>query len=294
MAKDLSKIMRKLLFILLLFAVACGTQKQSGKPNVTVSILPQKYFVEKITGDFVDVDVLIPPGASPATYELLPSQMKALSKSSAWLRIGHIAFEASWHEKISQANEKLKVFDTSLLADLVAAKKIQHGDHVHLNGIDPHIWMSPKEVKKIVKLTFEALVELFPEMKETFTTNHEAFQVEIDELHNSIVKKFEDIENRKFLIFHPSFTYLARDYDLEQITVEVQGKDPSPRYMSELIDMGRANNLKAIFIQKEFDRGNANQLAKEIGAKVVQLDPLTENWGAQILVIADKIVEVSK
>lgn len=286
--------MRKILYFLLLIVTSCGTQKQSGKPNLTVSIYPQKYFVEKIAGDFADVDVLVPTGASPATYELLPSQMKALSESAAWFRIGHIPFEHSWYHKIKQANSKLKIYDTSLNADLIAGEEIDHGDHVHLNGIDPHIWMSPREVKKIAQLTLDGLVELFPKMKETFITNHETFQLEIDEIDKKMVEKFKEIGNRKFLIFHPSFTYLARDYDLEQITLEVQGKHPSPKHMSELIDMAKANNLKAIFIQKEFDRTNADQLAKEIGAQVVQLDPLTENWGTQILVIADKIVEVSK
>ncbi len=286
--------MKKILLFLLVIAASCGVKEQSAKPNLTVSIYPQKFFVEKIIGDFADVDVLIPPGASPATYELLPSQMKALSQSKAWFRIGHIPFEHSWYDKIKQASSDLKIYDTSLNADLVAGQKIDHGDHVHVGGVDPHIWMSPKEVKKIAKLTYDGLVELFPERKETFMKNHEAFQQEIDEVDRKIVEKFKEIENRKFLIFHPSFTYLARDYDLEQITIEVHGKDPSPKYMSELIDMAKANKLKAIFIQKEFDKANAEQIAKEIGAQVIQLDPLTENWSKQMLVVADKIVEVSK
>ncbi len=286
--------MRKLIVLVLVIAISCVSQKESGKSVITVSILPQKYFVEKITGDFVDVEVLIPPGASPATYELLPSQMKAISKSAVWMRIGHIPFEHSWHGKIKDAAPGLNIVDTSLDADLVYGKEVDHGDHVHLHGIDPHIWMSPTEVAKIAKLTYKALVELFPEKEKVFSKNHQAFQQEIKELDSILAKRFEVMEFRKFLIFHPAFTYLARDYDLEQIPIQIDGKDPSPQYLSSLVDIAKADSIKMVFIQKEFDRDNATQIAKEIGGKVVQLDPLRENWREQLLKAADKLTGVSE
>ena len=286
--------MKKLLLLVFILGLACSSPKKNGKEILTVSILPQKYFVEKIAGDLLEVQVLVPPGASPATYSLLPSQMRDLSRSIAWLRIGKIGFEEAWHDKIEEGNPDLKVFDTSASADWIAGEQQQHGDHIHLHGIDPHIWLAPNEVTKIAVNTSLALTELFPEKKEFFTENLKAFKNEIDALDQELRQKFEGLKNRKFLTFHPSLTYLARQYNLEQVSLEIDGKEPSPKYMGQLVEHAREEGIHVVFIQKEFDKENAAQLAKEIQGSVVQIDPLNENWAAQLHEIADKIVEASK
>ncbi len=286
--------MKRLLLLALLFGMACSSPKENEKDLITVTILPQKYFVEKLAGDLLKVQVLVPPGAGPETYSLVPSQMKELSGSLGWLRIGKIGFEDAWHEKIVQANPHLKVFDTSQQADWIADEIVPHGDHVHAHGVDPHIWTSPAEVQKIVTLTYQALVSLFPDKTEVFKQNYEVFQTEIELLDNELLSQFEGLENREFLIFHPALSYLARDYDLEQISLEVDGKEPSPKYMSELIKHAREVGIRIVLIQKEFDKENALQLAKELQGEVVQIDPLAENWDEGLREIANKIVEASK
>jgi zinc transport system substrate-binding protein len=286
--------MKRLLLLALLFGMACSSSKNEESDFITVTILPQKYFVEKIAGDLLRVQVLVPPGVGPETYSMVPSQMKELSGSLAWLRIGKIGFEDAWSEKIAQANPDLKVFDTSQQADWIAEEIVQHGDHVHAHGVDPHIWMSPAEVQKIADLTYRALVSLFPEKEELFKQNYEAFRTEIELLDNELLSQFEGLENREFLIFHPALSYLARDYDLEQISLEVDGKEPSPKYMSELVRHAREMGIRVVFIQKEFDKENAQQLAKELEGDVVQIDPLAENWAEGLRDIANKIVAASK
>ncbi|KOH44002.1 hypothetical protein NC99_32180 [Sunxiuqinia dokdonensis] len=288
------KHMKRLLILALLFGMACSSPEKSEKNFVTVTILPQKYFVERIAGDLLQVQVLVPPGAGPETYSLVPSQMKELSGSLAWLRIGKIGFEDAWSEKIVQANPDLKVFDTSQRADWIAEEIVQHGDHVHAHGVDPHIWMSPAEVQNIVTLTYQALVSLFPDQEDLFKQNYEDFRIEIELLDNELLSLFEGLENREFLIFHPALSYLARDYDLEQISLEVDGKEPSPKYMSELVRHAREMGIRVVLIQKEFDKENAQQLAKELEGEVVQIDPLAENWIEGLRDIANKIVEGSK
>lgn len=285
--------MRKLLPLVFIFLMACGGVQRGDKRLITVSILPQKYFVEKIAGDLFDVQVLVPPSASPATYSLAPSQMKELSQSMGWLRIGKIGFEQAWHQKIEDTNPKLKVFDTSAQADWITSEGEEHEGHVHAHGIDPHIWMAPDEVRKIARLTAEALAQLVPDKKAYFETNLASFEKEIDALDLQLQRKFEGIDNRKFLIFHPSLTYLAREYNLTQVAVEVEGKEPSPRYMGTLVEDARSEGIRVIFIQKEFDKENARQLADEIQGDVVQIDPLNENWEVQLQEIADKIVEAA-
>lgn len=285
--------MKQLFVFVFILAVACTAQKTSEKDLVTVSILPQKYIVEKIAGDLVDVQVLVPPGASPSTYSLVPSQMKDLSRSKVWLRIGKIGFEDAWHEKIEQGNPDLKVFDTSRMAEWIAAEEEVHGDHVHLHGIDPHIWMSPEEVEQIAELTYQALADLYPDKSAAFNANFEAFRSEIDVLDEDLIRLFDGLENRKFIIFHPALTYLARDYGLEQVSLEIDGKEPSAKHMSQLVKTAKDEGIRVVFIQKEFDQENARQLAEELDGEVVQIDPLNENWEEQIREIAEKLIEAA-
>lgn len=283
-------IMRKLLAFLFVIALACTGPQKPDRPTVSVTIIPQKYFVERLAGDLVSVNVLVPPGASPELYALMPSQMASLSKSAAWLGIGKIGFEEGWVDKIRDSNPKLKFFDTSLQADWIAGEEVVHGDHVHLHGIDPHIWSAPNEVKKIVALSYEALLDVLPDHRDVLTANYEKFQAEIDSLDHELQTKFDQLPHKKFLIFHPALTYLARQYGLEQVAMEVDGKEPSPKHLKELAGMAKNENIKAIFVQKEFNMENARQMAKEIGGEVIQIDPLGEEWPAVLRDIADKML----
>ena len=286
--------MRKLLLLVFILSLACSPQKPTEKETLTVSILPQKYVVEKITGGQFEVQVLVPPGANHENYSLVPSQMKSLSRSLAWFRIGKLSFEEAWQAKIQQNNPNLKIVDTSASADWIAGEEEQHGDHVHLHGIDPHIWMAPGEVEKIAEHTAHGLSVLFPEKKELFAENLASFKNEIEALDEEIRNKLSGLENRKFLIFHPALSYFARQYDLEQISLEVEGKEPSPKHMANIIKQAREEGIKVVFIQQEFDQENAKQLASEIKGEIVQINPMDEDWAGQLREIADKIVEASK
>lgn len=286
--------MRKIILFILMLGFGCTATKTTDKPIVAVSILPQRFFVEKIAGDLAEVRVLVPPGASPELYSLMPSQMKDLAAAKLWLRVGKIGFEEGWVEKIQQSSPGLKIVDTSVQADWIAGEEEVHGDHVHLHGIDPHIWVSPGEVRKIVTETFRALLDLFPEKKDLLTTNYQLFQQEIDQLDADLRSQFDRLDNKKFLIFHPALTYLARDYGLEQIALEVDGKEPSPNHLRSLVELAKAENIRVIFIQKESNADNARQLAREIGGEVVQVDPLNEAWDQQLREIANKITQATK
>ena len=294
--------MKKTIVFILLIAFACNPKIASDKPMISVSILPQKFFVEKIAADLVNINVLVPPGASPELYSLMASQMIDLSKSVAWLRIGKIGFEENWASKISQATPDLKIFDTSTKINWIEndeteeedIEEEEHHEHVHLHGIDPHIWLSPDEVTLVANETYQALVSLLPNDEELLTENYESFLKEISQLDEELKAQFNQLESRSFLIFHPALTYLARQYDLHQIALEVDGKEPSPKYMQTLVEIARSENIKVIFIQKEFDKDNALQLANEIDGEVIQIDPMNELWDTQIREIATKITSASK
>jgi zinc transport system substrate-binding protein len=220
-----------------------------------VSILPQKTFVEKIAGDDFEISILIPHGANPTTYSILPTQMAEISDASIWFRMGYVGFELSWADKIIQTNPEMKVVDLSKGLDLIAARKDESTGE--LTGVDPHIWLSPTLVKKMVRTIRDELIVLRP-----------------------------DFEGRKFISFHPSLSYFAREYGLEQFSLEQRGKEPTPGHIANLVSMARAENIRVIYIQSDFDRENARMFAGEINGEAIQVWPLNPEWAENLVSMA--------
>lgn len=276
--------MKKLVLILTLATVifSCGTKKEKTQESeanvVTVSILPQKTFVQKIAGEDFQVNVLIPPGSSPAAYTLLPSQLKDIANSAIWFRIGYIGFEHSWKDKIEQANTNMKVVNISEGLDLMADEIVDHGDHVHIDGVDPHVWLSPVLVKQMAKVILDELIDLKPEKTSEYKANYMRFVKECDELHIELKNTLKPFEGRKFIVFHPSLSYYAREYGLDQYSLETGGKEPTPQHMKTVVDMAQENNINVIYIQSEFDREHARVFAEEIDGSVLQVWPLNPEW----------------
>ncbi|MBS3808212.1 MAG: zinc ABC transporter substrate-binding protein [Bacteroidales bacterium] len=250
-------------------------QGQSQKSMITVSIQPQKYFVERIAGDHFQVQLMIPPGASPVTYDPSPSQMKKLEHSLAYIRIGHIVFEKAWMEKIRSVNPGLKILDQSQGVDLIREPGHSSGSG---QGVDPHIWTSPREVKTQVMNIRDFLIRLDSAHHKTYRENARVFLTRIDSLDARITRRLSDLEQADFLIFHPALSYFARDYGLNQISLEHQGKEPTPARIKEVIDRSDASHIKAVFIQKQFSTDEARTIARELDAEVVRIDPLAYDW----------------
>ena len=281
-----------LIISLLLLLVACNPDaKRSDKLLISVSILPQQYFIERIAGEMVEVNVMIPPGASPATYEPTFSQLSKLDQSLVYLRIGYIGFELSWMNKISAVNPDLKIVDLSTGINPIRLEEEEHHhlhEHAH-GGIDPHIWMSALNAKIIARNTFNVLIQTFPDEEEKLTAQFSNLLLELDTIDDSITKMLSDQQERSFMIYHPALSYFARDYNLEQFSLEIGGKTPSPAHMKWMIDLGREKNISTIFLQQQFDQKNAEVLANEIGAKIVQINPLDPDWQGQMYYIANQL-----
>jgi len=276
--------MNKIAVLLLCLSISLGFQSCKSKQNkvdnklISVSILPQKYFIERIAGDDFKVNVLIPPGASPASYEPTPKQMQDMSKSSLYLRIGHIPFEKAWLSKLFEGNSEIKSFDLSEGIELIRGPETRHGDHVHEGGIDPHIWSSPKTAMQLVANTFKVLVQLAPEKEQLYTANYLKLMSEINIMDKGSETIFSQMPSKAFMIYHPALSYIARDYGLTQISIEADGKAPSPAHMKNIIKLAKTNDIKVIFLQKQFNTENAKTIAKEINAELIQIDPLSEDW----------------
>lgn len=277
-------MINKLLFTFLIsiLLVGCNLQQSDqSKEILTVSIAPQKYFIERLIGDTIDVNIMIPQGSDHATYAPSATQIKKLSKSVAYLKMGHLGFESVWVEKIQSANPNLKWFDMSNgISTIHGDHSHHHHDHDHIcsAGVDPHIWTSPKEVQQIIKNTRQYLVELFPEHKGVIASNYELLMSELDEMDERLKTIASQNPNMSFMIFHPAYTYLAQAYGFEQITIEFEGKTPTPGRLKTTIENAREKQIKTIYIQQEFDQSNALVIANEIGATTVQVNPLAEQW----------------
>ena len=285
----MKKILRLSIILSILLIAGCGKIKNNNLKHITVSIAPQKYFVKRIAGNRYPVNVMIPPGSSPAIYEPSPRQIKELSRSFLYFKIGYLPFEFSWMNKLTAANKNMRVIDTSRNVRLIHSRKHHHGGN-NKRGIDPHIWLSPESVMIQAKNILKAFTDIDSKNREFYQKNYNSFIRDIKELDNRIKTKLKKISKRKFLVFHPVWGYFARDYNLTQIAIEVEGKSPGLAGLKKLLDMAKKEGIKVIFVQRQFDTRVAGVIASEIGGEVVSIDPLEENWLFSLRRIADVFV----
>jgi len=260
------------------------------KQVITVSILPQRTFVQKIAGNDFEVNVLIPPGTSPAAYTLLPSQLKDINRSEIWFRIGHIGFEQSWKEKIQQANKNMKVVDLSEGLDLITTDNVKNKDDKHAKGFDPHIWMSPTLVKQMCLKITKTLSQLNPEKESVYNANYVKFVNNIEILDQKIRNALRKYKGQQIITYHPSLSYYARDYGLIQHSLEPGGKEPTPQHMAEVIRLAKKEDIKIIYIQSDFDREHARVFAEEVDGKIIEIWPLDPEWSENLLEITNILI----
>ena len=274
----------------------CAKLADGAEPlPVFVSILPQKYFVEKIGGKMVDVSVMVLPGANPHIYEPKPNQMVALSKAKIYFAIG-ITFEDAWLKKFTAMNPKMRVVQTEAGIEKIPVQAHHHheeakggsqqktkrpGEEDH-GTMDPHVWTSPPEVKILARNILKALQEIDPSCSSLYESNHGDFVKEIETLDAELRSIFAGNRGMKFMVFHPSWGYLARAYGLEQVPIEIEGKDPKPAQLKELIQHARQEGVKVIFVQPQFSTKSAETIVKAIGGQVVFADPLSADWAKNL------------
>ena len=246
---------------------------------VFVSILPQKYFVERIGGEQVKVEVMVNPGESPATFNPNPKKMSLLSQAKLYFSIG-VPFETIWIDRIQSIHSNLQFVPLHDEAHDKSGTDQGHGHpsrHSH-GSSDPHIWTSPAKVKLMAKKIKETLVRAEPQKEKYFEANLRAFHNDLDALDRDIREILARSDNHRFLVFHPAWSYFAEDYGLEQISIEDGGKEPGARTLQKIIEKGKKLGIKVIFVQKQFSLSIAKKIAKMIGATVREMDPLAEDY----------------
>ncbi|MBW2989263.1 zinc ABC transporter substrate-binding protein [Candidatus Woesearchaeota archaeon] len=295
-------------FMLSLFLIGgCSkSQPEEGqdKVNVIVTILPQKAFVEAVGRDLVHATEMISAGGSPATYEPMPEDLKKVEKADIYFMIGHLPFERSHIGKLSGLNADMRIVDTSTNVKLRYLEDDDEHTHADEEGeesrlgegeaekdrlADPHIWLSPVQAKNQVDVIVEALIEIDPENSDEYRRNALVFKQELDNLHDELQQSLSELKYDKILVFHPAWGYFADEYGLEQIAIEHDGKEPTAEQLKEQIGRAREEGIKAIFVQSQFNKQIAQSVADEVGAAVILIDPLAEDYIVNLRGIGETI-----
>ena len=259
------------------------------KVNAVVSILPQKTFVEAIGGDKVNVSLMVKPGNSPHTYEPKPSQMKDISKAELYFSI-NIEFEKAWLPKFKSLNKNMEIVNISNGITRLAIEKHSHDEHKKHEGLDPHVWTSPANVKIIAKNIYNELEHHDKANASYYKANYEKLLNHIKKTDKQIKKILIDVETAsKFMVFHPAWGYFAREYGLTQIAIEAGGKNPKPKQVMHLIHEAKEENVKAVLTAPEFSDKVAKQIANEINVPVVKISPLNPKWAKNLIKLANTI-----
>jgi zinc transport system substrate-binding protein len=279
-----------LVFILLTILLSCHTPpKKPAEKIVFASILPLQYFTDQIVGNLYTTEAVVPPGVGPETYNPTPRQMSGMARANAYFANGYLGFEEAYLDKFQSINPSLVFVNTSTGVDLIHGEDHDHGDHSHEKGVDPHTWSSPSGARIIARNIFDAMVKTDPANKTRFQANLDRLIARIDSVDRVVSAILKDIPSRKFMVFHPALGYFAREYHLEQLSIEFEGKIPTPHHVQAMVEEARNQKIAYIMIQREFDVENVEIIAKETGSKVVQIDPLAYDWPGEMISLAHKI-----
>lgn len=263
--------------------------------NAIVSILPEKIFLQEIGGDLVHISLMVNPGDSPHSYEPKPSQMREIENAQVYFSIG-VEFEEVWLEKFKNQNKSLLFVDVSKNIEKI---EIAHHSHTHEKhhdtnqedeSHDPHVWTSPKNIKIIAHEMLQTLIKLDSKNQAIYEKNYQAFIQKIDTLDLHVRDILKDVpKETKFMVFHPSWGYFAKEYNLMQFPIEVEGKEPKPKELMYILKEAKEENVKAIFTQPEFSDKSAKIIANELKIKVIKVSPLSIQWEENLVNIAKAI-----
>ncbi len=290
--------MKKAVLFLIGFILFAATAWAGDKINVAVSIAPLAEFVEAVGGDRVFVTVMVPPGASPHTYEPTPGQLKAVHRALTYVKVGSgIEFELVWLDKLLAVNRHLAVCDASRGVDLIAIDDHYHHKHKQDSSTaarDPHIWTSPGNAMKMVENIRDCLIAADPANEASYHAGAESYIAKLRRLKTRIEEGLAVARHRKFMVFHAAWGYFASEFQLEQIPIEAGGKEPSARDIARQISKAKAENIRVIFIEPQFNPKSAETIARAVGARVATLDPLARNYLQNMENIADAVTGTLK
>ena len=288
-------MIRAFLPILFLFLVSDAHTADADKINIYVSILPQKYLVERIGGEHVNVSVMVGPGHSPETYEPTPKQMVGLSQSQIYFRIG-VPFETAWMGAIGTVNKHIKVIDCCHeIATIGLSNQAAHKHNRHRSAmVDPHVWTSPANARYLAAQITQALIKEDPANQDDYLFNFQGLNEDLNALDSDIRSMLQRRRTPYVFVSHSSWAYFLKSYGLIQISLENNGKERGARGLAELISFAKKENIHTLFLQKQFKTTSVQTLANEIDASLIEIDPLAENYIDNLRTVSRLIAEAIK
>lgn len=264
----------------LCWCLPCFAAGAAQKPIVLVSVAPYKHFVEQVAADTVDVALMVPAGTSSHTFEPTPRQMLNASRADIWFQIGE-GFEDKAGRALKSYHSDMIFVDLRQGIDLIYCREEERchcTQHMLDTCIDPHFWLSPKEVKKQVQVIATALQQKYPQHRQLYQEKAQQLIAKLDELDKEIAAQLASARGSSILVSHPAYGYFCRDYQCHQLSIELEGKDPTPRELTRILTEARTAHLDKVFIQMQYNSKGARLIAQEIGAQVIVLDPYAENY----------------
>lgn len=289
------KMKVSVIILTILFFISCNSSKKEDIQTLSVTIEPQKYFLEQLVGGKFKINCVVPNGSNPESFDLAPSQMLNIGKSKAYFKVGFLGIENTWINDIGKTNTDIKFIDCSEGITPIIEHDCDHHDHDHnhghghAGGVDPHTWSSPASAKIMVDNMYKAIIEIDSLNISFYTDNYNNLIAEINNTDSIIRSYTNNASCKSFIIFHPALSYFSQEYGLEQLSIEFEGKNPSPSQLKLLIDKAKADGVKAVFVQQEFDPKNAETVANAIGVKPIPINLLSYNWSDEMIKIGKAI-----
>lgn len=275
-----------LLFLLLGSCRGRGSSEEE-KPLLAVTIAPTASLVTELSDNSLEVLTLLPRGTAPELYEPDPQSLISLSRAKAYLYVGELGFELSWLDRLGELYPTLPLIRLG-----EGCHGEQHEVHRHEaeGRHDPHYWTSMRGIRLMARNTYKALLEIFPESDSLYSARYTALEGELSRLEETIKQQLELLQSRAFVIYHPALTDFAEEFNLEQLAIEQDGKEPSPMQLRTLVERAKALGVRTVFIQEEFDQKLARGIADELGAKVILINPLGKDWRGELTKIVDALL----
>jgi zinc transport system substrate-binding protein len=303
MKKSLTLLFSVIFLLSLAFSLGCTTSQPADNTdtiNMVVTIQPQLEFAEKVSGDKVTVNVMVPAGASPHTYEPLPSQITNLANADIYAQVGSgIEFEIAWMDKLESTNNKMLVVNCSDGIQLIAsdgneeehATEHEEDNEGHHHGaMDPHIWTSPANAIIMAENIKKGLQAVDQANSDYYEDNFQAYKQQLSALDSDIRNSLKTVDNKAFMTYHPAYGYFAHEYGLEMIAIQEEGKEPSAAALAELIETAKKNDIKAIFISPQFNPESAQTIASEIGCQTIEVDVLAPDYLENMRYFANELL----
>lgn len=280
------------LYLSVFFYVAFGScvRDNVDSRKLVVSIEPQRYLLEQIVGDKMTVSSLLSKGDNPENFDPSISSLMDVEKGRAYFSIGLMGFEDALIKRAVQSKPDIKVVDCSAGIDYIADEHHAGGGNVHLHSVDPHIWSSVKNAKIIACNMYNAVVDIDPDNEEYYTERYKVLQVRLDSLDAGLTHKLAPYRGKAFIVWHPSLSYFARDYGLEQIAIGFDNKEMSVTSLQSKIDESLSHHAAVFLVQADYDGEKSQNIADYTGAKSVIINPLNYEWEEEMIHTANAII----